>query len=100
MKGSSYLYAGRILRVDLTTARVWEEPTEDYVPKYLGGRGLNQWILFRELRPWITPYEPANILCIGAGALVGTPVPGAARLNIDSKNVFTGGIGSGKSLRQ
>ena len=43
----------------------------------------------------MTPFEPANILCFGAGALVGTPVPGAARLNIDSKNPFTSGIGSG-----
>lgn len=97
MRTSLYGYAGNILRVDLTSAGFSTQPTEDYIPKFLGGRGVNQWILFRELRPWVTPFEPANILCLGAGALVGTPVPGAARLNIDSKNTFTAGIGSGNS---
>lgn len=88
-------YAGNILRVDLTSAEFCTEPTEHYTPRFLGGRGINQWILFKELRPWVTPFEPANIICFGAGALVGTPVPGAARLNVDSKNAFTSGIGSG-----
>ena len=88
-------YAGNILRVDLTSAEFCTEPTEHYTPRFLGGRGINQWILFKEVRPWVTPFEPANILCFGAGALVGTPVPGAARLNVDSKNAFTSGIGSG-----
>ena len=97
MRISKYGYAGNILRVDLTTPRFYREPTDIYVPKFLGGRGLNQWILFKELRPWVTPFEPANSICFGAGALVGSLVPGAARLNIDSKNAFTGGIGSGNS---
>lgn len=97
MKNQTYGYAGNILRVDLTTSRYWTEPTERYIPKFLGGRGINQWILFKELRSWVTPFEPANKICFGAGALVGTLVPGAARLNIDSKNSLTAGIGSGNS---
>ena len=97
MRISKYGYAGNILRVDLTTSRVYVEPTENFVPKFLGGRGVNQWILLKELKSWFTPFEPANIICFGAGALVGTLVPGAARLNIDSKNAFTQGIGSGSS---
>lgn len=97
MISAGYGYAGNILRVDLSNSRIEIEPTENYVPKFLGGRGINQWILFKELRPWVTPFEPANRICFGAGALVGTLVPGAARLNIDSKNAFTAGIGSGNS---
>lgn len=97
MRGPRYGYAGNILRVDLTTSRFYRERIDNYVPRFLGGRGLNQWILFNELRPWVTPFEPANSMCFGAGALVGSLVPGAARLNIDSKNAFTGGIGSGNS---
>jgi len=97
VKRPKYGYAGNILRVDLTTSRFHIEPTENYVPKFLGGRGLNQWILLKELGPWVTPFEPANIICFGAGALVGTLVPGAARLNIDSKNALTAGIGSGSA---
>lgn len=87
-------YAGKILRIDLTTSKFSEEPTEKYASKFLGGRGINQKILLEDLKPEVTPFEPANMICFGAGALVGTPVPGAARLSIDSKNVFTNGIGS------
>ena len=94
MTGSKYGYAGNILHVDLTTSKVCTELTENYGRKFLGGRGINQWILFKKLRPWVTPFEPANIICFGAGTLAGTLVPGAARLNIDSKNALTGGIGS------
>ena len=97
MTESFYGYAGKILRVDLTSSKFHTEQTENYVPKFLGGRGINQWILFKELKPSVTPFEPANIICFGAGALVGTLVPGAARINIDSRNLFTGGIGSGNA---
>lgn len=97
MNSPSYGYAGSILRIDLTSEKIWREPTNSYIPKFLGGRGLNQWILLKELKPWITPYEPANLICFGAGALAGTLVPGASRLSIDSKNALTAGIGSGNA---
>jgi len=93
----SYGYAGSILRVDLTTGRHWTESTTKYAPKFLGGRGVNQRILLNELRPWVTPFEPANMLAFGAGTLTGTLVPGASRLNVDSKNALTSGIGSGNA---
>lgn len=95
MRKSEYGYAGNILRVDLSTQKFHIEPMDHYIPGFLGGRGINQWILFKELRPWVTPFDPANIICFGAGALVGTLVPGASRLNVDSKNAYTEGIGSG-----
>jgi aldehyde:ferredoxin oxidoreductase len=95
MIGSRYGYAGKILRVDLTTSTVSTEPTRKYVRKFLGAKGINQWILTQALRPWVSSFEPANLICFGAGPMVGTIVPGAARMNVDSKNAFTGGIGSG-----
>jgi len=97
MSRSKYGYAGKILRINLNTKKYVVEPTSNYIPKYLGGRGINQWVLLKELKPWVTPFEPASIICFGAGALVGTLVPGAARLNVDSKNAFTTGIGSGNA---
>lgn len=97
MRGLKYGYAGNVLRVDLTNSRIYTKPTENYFPKYIGGRGINQWILFKELRQWVTPFEPSNIICFGAGALVGTLVPGAARMSIDSKSAYNTGIGSGNS---
>ncbi|MBN1105430.1 MAG: aldehyde ferredoxin oxidoreductase family protein [Deltaproteobacteria bacterium] len=97
MTDFGYGYAGKILRVDLSTGKISTQPTEDLAPRFLGGRGINQWILLQELAPWVTPFEPANIVCYGAGALAGTLVPGACRINVDSKNAFTGGIGSGSA---
>jgi aldehyde:ferredoxin oxidoreductase len=97
MKERVYGYAGDILRVDLTTSKVVTESVKKYTPKFLGGRGINQFLLFKELDRGVAPFEPANRLCIGAGVLTGTIVPGAARLNIDSKNALTGGIGSGNA---
>ena len=94
---SNYGYAGNILRVKLNNLELTKEPTDSYTQRFLGGRGINQWILLKELKPWVTPFEPANIICYGTGPFTGTLVPGASRLNIDSKNPFTGGIGSGSA---
>ena len=94
MKRSTYGYGGHILRIGLTCSDISTESTEKYASRFLGGRGINQWILLKEMKPWVTPFEPASTLCFGAGALAGTLVPGAARINIDGKNPFTGGIAS------
>lgn len=97
MKKKLYAYAGKILCVDLSTGDISTEPTINYLPKWLGARGINQWILYKELKPWVTPYEPANRLVIGAGPLTGTLAPAATRLCIASKNVFSHGVGTASS---
>lgn len=96
-KKDIYAYTGKILRVDLSTGAIFTEPTMNYIPKWLGGRGVGQWILYNELKPWVTPYEPANIIVIGAGPLVGTLAPAATRHSIASKNAFSYGVGTANS---
>ncbi|RLE08997.1 aldehyde ferredoxin oxidoreductase [Candidatus Aerophobetes bacterium] len=91
---NKYSLGGKILRINLTTQEISTEQTVKYTEEFLGGRGINQGILLKELRPEISPFDPANKLAFGVGTLVGTGAPGANRLSIDSKNVFTGGIGS------
>lgn len=83
--------------VDLSTGVIVTEPTEKYAHKWIGGRGINQWILYNELKPWVTPYEPANIIAIGTGPLAGTLAAGACRHSVDCKNAFNGGVGSSNS---
>jgi aldehyde:ferredoxin oxidoreductase len=61
----------------------------------IGGRGVNQRILFQEMPVGLDAFDPQNPLAIGAGFLAGTDAPGACRLNIDGKNALTDGIGSG-----
>lgn len=97
MRESANGLAGKILHVNLTTGSVTTEPTVRYAAKFLGGRGINSWLLYQQVKPWVTPLEPANRLIIGTGALVGTLAPSAGRHNIDAKSPMTGGIGSSNS---
>lgn len=90
----TYAYAGKILRVDLSKKAVAKEETEKYTREFLGGRGINEWILYNEVKRGISPFDSDNRLLFGAGVLVGTPVLGACRLTVESKNAYTGGIGS------
>jgi aldehyde:ferredoxin oxidoreductase len=90
----NYGYAGRILRVDLTKGEITTESTMKYADRFVGGRGINAWILFNELDPKVKPLDPENILTFGVGPLVGTLSPFSSRVSIDTKNVFTNGVGS------
>ena len=83
----------RILRLDLTHREIQFEYASRYAD-YIGGRGINQYLLFHEMPMGVSPLEPSSLLAIGAGLLCGTEAPGAVRLSIDTKNLFTGGIGS------
>jgi len=90
-------YSGKILRINLSNKKIKIEETLNYVKKFLGGKGINQWILLKEVKPGIWPLDPINRLIFGAGVLDGTLAPGSCRYNVDSKNAFTGGVGSSSS---
>ena len=86
--------AGKILRIDLSNQKIWTEETKKYAEKTLGGRGINSLIMINEIEPKVKWYDPENLLCFGAGSLVGTMTPGACRVDISTINVFSGGKGS------
>lgn len=88
---SDTLWAGRILRVDLTRGLLTHQPTSDHALA-LGGRGIGQSILFDEVPPDAGALDPANVITLGAGPLTGTLAPGGARLSVDTKNALTGGV--------
>ena len=92
-----YGYAGKILRVDLSTGVISTQPTLNYAKKWLGQRGIGQRILYEELKPWVTPYEPANKVIVETGPLTGTLAPAATRHSLASKNPFNGGVGTANS---
>lgn len=87
-------WAGRILWVDLTTGKIWTEETEKYASSWIGGRALNSYLLLKEMDPRTRWFDSENLLILGVGALVGTLTPGACRVSIETKNVFSGGKGS------
>lgn len=90
--GSLY---GKIIEVNLSTEKVSVlEPEQEVYRSFLGGRGLNQLLLFQNVKPTTSAFEPENALLFGAGLLVGTAIPGAVRLSVDTKSTFSGGVGS------
>jgi aldehyde:ferredoxin oxidoreductase len=93
-KKDHYSYAGKIGFIDLSKSKVTKEPTEKYAQKWIGGRGINTWILLDRLDPETRWSDPENLLCFGVGALAGTLAPGACRVSVDTKSAFNKGIGS------
>ena len=75
-----YMRGGTILRVDLDSAKFVKEATTDYAKDWLGGRGLNSRILYRETGPNVDPLDPANVLMFSLGPFTGTMVPGSGRV--------------------
>lgn len=86
--------AGKILRVDLTHGKLWTEDTTPYAERFMGGRGINSWIMLEEIPVGTRWHDKENLLCFGIGSLVGTMAPGASRVDVGCINVFSGGKGS------
>ncbi|MFH2044646.1 MAG: aldehyde ferredoxin oxidoreductase N-terminal domain-containing protein [Pseudomonadota bacterium] len=73
-----YGYAGKILRVDLTDKIITEIPSANYLPKYVGGRGLAARIYWDEITPEVGALDPENRLIFATGALTATGAAYAA----------------------
>ncbi|MEW6356037.1 MAG: aldehyde ferredoxin oxidoreductase family protein [Planctomycetota bacterium] len=88
-----------ILKVDLTSGKVSKQfVDEDTRKKFLTGRGLADWLLYRHVDPGKTdPLSPDNVIVFSSGMLVGTPFPGAVRNSVVSLNVLTKGYGESSS---
>lgn len=91
-------YAGRILRVNLSTGDVSiQRPQEDYYAHYLGGRGFIAHTLLTELPKGIDPLGPENKLIFSLGPITGHPLPGSGRNSVGAKSPLTGGFGESEA---
>ncbi len=87
-------YAGKILRVDLTSGKIEiEEPSESFYRRYLGGNGFVGYHLLKETPAGADPLGPDNVLIMACGTLTGIPVAGAGRSVVGAKSPLTGGYG-------
>ena len=79
-----YGWAGTILMVDLTNARIEKIPlSEDVAVKWLGGQGLLERLIWEHYDfAERDPFSPKNIVGIAPGALTGTLTPGSGRLAV------------------
>jgi len=83
---------GKLIRFDLTKGTYFIEDSAPYHDIYIGGRGVGDWILFKEVEKDVSPLDPENIMVFGAGALTGTIAPSSGRLSLVTKNLMTEGI--------
>jgi aldehyde:ferredoxin oxidoreductase len=77
-----YGWAGKILKVDLTTGDITTEPTEAYADQYLGGRGLGVRLIYDNYKPGTDAFDPSNPLIFNTGPLSGTALPGSGRVDV------------------
>jgi aldehyde:ferredoxin oxidoreductase len=82
----SYGYAGKILRVNLSTGRVRTVPTETYAKRFLGGRGLALKVYWDEVSPQIDALDPENQIAIMTGPLCGIPGIAGSRWQVSGKS--------------
>jgi len=91
-----YGWAGKRLRVNLTTGEITSEPLSyEYRRKWIGGRGFNSEVIYREVPPGLDPYDPEARVCFGVGPVSGSAAPSTGRVTVTCKSPLTGGHGDG-----
>ncbi len=83
-------YMGKILRVDLSAGKLWDEPLdEEYARAFVGGSGLAARYLYDMVDGDTDPLGPGNPLIFMTGPLVGTPMPSAGRCSVCALSPLT-----------
>jgi len=82
-------WAGKILRIDLSTGKISMQDSRNYVPKFLGGLGIGLKILWDEVPAEIGPFDPENRIVFAVGPLTGTYAPTNGRTIVISKSPQT-----------
>ncbi|MFQ6081289.1 MAG: aldehyde ferredoxin oxidoreductase family protein [Candidatus Bathyarchaeia archaeon] len=84
----------KIAYVDLSKERIATKDIPQSIRRlYLGGRGLDMYLLYNHIKPGINPLGPENALVIGVGLLSGIPALGSGRCDIAAKSPLTGAVG-------
>jgi aldehyde:ferredoxin oxidoreductase len=91
-------YLGKILRVNLSQGKLWDEAlNEDYARNYVGGSGLAARYLYDMLDADTDPLGPENPLFFLTGPLVGTSMTSAGRYSVCARSPLTGIWGEANS---
>jgi aldehyde:ferredoxin oxidoreductase len=90
--GKLYGYAGKLLRVDLTSEQITEEELdEETARKYIGGTGIGARYLYEEVPAGVEWSDEGNRLIIASGPLGGTRVGGSGTVSVVTKGALTNG---------
>ena len=92
-------YAGRVLRVDLTTGKTrLEKLDEETAKKYIGGIGLGMKLWLANSKAGVDAFNPDNPLVLAVGPVSGTMFPTAGNGHaFISKSPATHGVGEAVS---
>ena len=82
-------WCGKILKLDLSTARCGQLQTLDYADRFLGGRGVAAKIYWDEVKPGISAFDPENRLIFMTGPLGAVGAQGASRFEVIGKSPMT-----------
>jgi aldehyde:ferredoxin oxidoreductase len=86
-------YAGKVLRVNLTTRAIETEALNmELARKFIGPEGIMFRWAYDLITPKIDPYAETCPIIIGSGPIVGTPVPGSSRVCALFKHPNYGGV--------
>jgi len=87
--------SGKILRVDLSNQRIWDEVVDgEVLRKYIGGTCLGAKYLYEEVNPRQKWSDPENRVFIGSGILGGTRIPGSGAFSMVTKGALNNGVAS------
>src|SRR5580765_6796575 len=88
-----YGFHGRLLHIDLSTARSsWVDLDEARLRAFLGGIGLGTSLLYEFAPPAVDPFSPGNPLIFASAPLVGTGLTTTAKYAVVTKSPLTGFI--------
>jgi len=68
-------WAGKVLRVDLSSGRISTEDTIEKYKDFLGGTGIGYKVIWDEVPAGTKAFDPANKIVFGVGPLAGTGAP-------------------------
>ncbi|MCG8638995.1 MAG: hypothetical protein MI862_04635, partial [Desulfobacterales bacterium] len=87
-------YKKKILEIDLAGHTFREQGlSKDDMTTFIGGSGLNAWLLYKHQDHQVSGTDPENPLIFGAGPLVGTSFPTSARATFTAISPLTGIFG-------
>ncbi len=85
----------KIAYIDLTTGDIQTKPIPlDVRKKFLGGRGLDAYLLYNHTEKGCDPLGPKNTLMVSGGILTATCASATARTHVMAKSPLTGLLGS------
>jgi aldehyde:ferredoxin oxidoreductase len=85
----------KIAYIDLTTGSIETKPIPIEIrKKFLGGRGLDAYLLLNHTPKGCDPLGPDNALMVSGGLLCGTPASATSRCHVMAKSPLTGMLGS------